>query len=91
MEQLLTSVVCFGEAHSCTNLFHAAEIWEVNSIVVLLQYWIANFITLSLLQDSMFKPVVIGNRVINVLPEHTCSTKKTIDVCCIDANGKGDT
>lgn len=40
--------VCFGEAHSRTNLFHAAEIWEVNSIVVLLQYWIANFITLSL-------------------------------------------
>ena len=23
--------VCFGEAHSFTNVFHAAEIWEVNN------------------------------------------------------------
>ena len=83
--------VCFGEAHSFTNLFHAAEIWEVNNnsrTVIGLQVYLYN--NTFLLQNGMFKPVVIENRVIDVLPKHKCSTTKTIDVCCIDAKGKYD-
>ena len=82
--------VCFGEVHSCTNLFHAAEIWEVNNsgTVIGLKVYLCH--NTFLLQNNMFKPVVIENRVIDVLPKHKCSTTKTIDICCIDANGKYD-
>ena len=80
--------VCFGEAHTFTNLFHAAEIWEVSGTVIGLQIYLYH--NTFLLQNSMFRPVVIENRVIDVRPKHKCSTRKTIDICCIDANGKYD-
>ena len=37
----------------------------------------------------MYKPVVIGDRCIDVRPPHERSTPKDISLCCVDDKGVG--
>ena len=39
-------------------------------------------------QDGMYKPVVITDRVIDVRPQHDCSSTSSVPLCCIDDSGK---
>ena len=36
----------------------------------------------------MFKNVDFSERVIDVHPQHNCSSKESISLCCIDGHGK---
>ena len=41
------------------------------------------------LQDGMYKPVVITDRVIDVRPQHdSSSSTSSVPLCCIDDSGK---
>ena len=39
----------------------------------------------------MYKPIMIGDRHIDVRPPHECSTAKKIPLCCVDAQGMDST
>ena len=39
-------------------------------------------------QDGVYKPVVITDRVIDVCPQHDCSSTSSVPLCCINDSGK---
>lgn len=41
-----------------------------------------------ILQDGMYKPVVVSDRVGDVRVRHDCSSTFSIPLCCIDAYGR---
>jgi len=38
-------------------------------------------------QNGTFLPVVLESRIINVRPNHVCTTAKEVPICCLDENG----
>ena len=45
-------------------------------------------IYMHIMQNGVYCPVNITDRVINVRPKHTCTTAKNLPVCAVDENGE---
>jgi len=90
-------LLCFLPTKTTSEIQHLSHtwameglfwMWTVMFLLFLSIFWSVLVCYYTTMQDGTYVPVTVDNRCINIHPDHSCSTKWEVSICCVDENGK---